>query len=186
LKLKKHVFISYVHEDISQVLLIKAALEFAGISVWLDIDSLAPGGRWKEQIRKAINEGAFCIACFSANYLKKQSSYMNEELTLAIEQLRLRPHNRTWFIPVKLSDCEIPDWPIGAGATLRDLQWVDVSVDLQAGVNKLASVLVPAIAPYYLLIQQLPSLIHNKIRHFHEVGAQRFKQIEDRQWFPGF
>ncbi len=49
---------------------------------------------------------------------------MNEELTVAIEELRLRPTDRAWFIPVLLDDCEVPDRSIGAGETLRTLQWI--------------------------------------------------------------
>jgi hypothetical protein len=50
---------------------------------------------------------------------------MNEELTLAIEQLRQHPRNCSWFIPVRFSG-DIPDWSIGAGKTLKDIHRVDL------------------------------------------------------------
>ena len=31
---------------------------------------------------------------------------MNEELTIAIEELRLSTYKRAWFIPIKLNECK--------------------------------------------------------------------------------
>jgi len=176
-----YVFISYVKEDEAEVFKFKTILEFNGIKVWLDKDKLNPGEKWRNSIRKAIKGGMFFIACFSENYLHKDSSYMNEELILAIEELRLRPYDKSWFIPIRLSDCEIPDRPIGAGETLADIQWIDIyNEKFMSGVQKICGVLFPILAPHKYLDQQLDSLIKNKIKHFHEIGAQRFKAIEDR------
>ena len=68
---------------------------------------------------------------------------MNEELALAIEELRLRPTNRTWFVPVKLNECLIPERSIGAGERLSDIQWVDLFEDWDAGIQLLLSTLIP-------------------------------------------
>jgi hypothetical protein len=43
----------------------------------------------------------------------------NEELILAIEQLRQRPPEEPWLIPVRFDACQIPDRDIGAGRTLN-------------------------------------------------------------------
>jgi len=66
---------------------------------------------------------------------------MNEELVLAIEELRLRPTDMAWFIPVKLNRCEIPDRDIGAGATLQDLQYVELYQDWDAGIQRIVNVI---------------------------------------------
>ena len=50
------------------------------IEVWVDRDRLRPGSRWSDAIREAITEGAYFIACFSAQYLQRDKTYMNEEL----------------------------------------------------------------------------------------------------------
>ncbi|MGK7872980.1 MAG: toll/interleukin-1 receptor domain-containing protein [Xenococcaceae cyanobacterium] len=94
-------------------------------------------------MRQAIEHGDFFVACFSKEYAHKSKSYMNEELILAIEELRQYPTNRAWFIPVKLSDCEIPDRDIGAGETLRDIQWVDLIEDWERGVHNILKVISP-------------------------------------------
>jgi hypothetical protein len=136
-----HVFMSYVQENREEVRKLADALRSGKVDVWLDRDSLEPGQRWKEEIRDAIERGMFFVACFSREYMSREQSYMNEELTLAIEQLRKRPTSRSWFIPVLLSGNEIPARSIGAGESLRDLQWVDLRADWQTGVAKLVKAL---------------------------------------------
>lgn len=138
-----HVFISYVREDTTTVLRLKHDLEEAGVEVWLDREAIRPGSRWKSAIRDAIRSGDFFIACFSKNYESKNKTYMNEELTLAIEELRQYSLNRSWFIPVLLADCTVPTITIGPGETLRDLQWVDLQSDWELGIKQILSVIAP-------------------------------------------
>lgn len=131
---RRHVFISYVRENAKDVDLLAEAIRRSGVQVWLDRETLQPGIRWRNAIRRAIEQGAFFLACFSAEYVEKGKSYMNEELTLAIDELRTYPTDKVWFIPVRLSPCEIPDRVIGAGETLRNLQYVDLFADWDRGV----------------------------------------------------
>jgi HEAT repeat protein len=139
----ENVFISYVRENSSQVDQLASILKIYDIKVWLDKESIQPGSRWKESIKKAINEGLYFLPCFSTEYFNKSRSYMNEELILAIEELRVRPHEIAWFIPLKLNDCEIPDRPIGGGETLRSIQFVDLHNNWDLGIEKLLSVIQP-------------------------------------------
>jgi hypothetical protein len=66
---------------------------------------------------------------------------MNEELLIAIEELRLRPRDRRWFLPVTLGSCIIPDYPIGATETLQDIHHIDLSGNWLSGFEKLTRVL---------------------------------------------
>lgn len=116
-----------VREDAAAADLIQERLESAGIRVWRDTTSLWPGQDWRIQIRRAINDdGLAFIACFSGNSESRHASYQNEELILAIEQLRLRRPDAWWLIPIRLDECEIPDLDIGAGRMLRSIQHLDV------------------------------------------------------------
>jgi TIR domain len=125
-----HAFLSYVREDSAHVDRLQGALQDAGILVWLDKSDLWPGEDWQAKIRAAITEDALVfIACFSSNSLARARSYQNEELVLAVEQLRLRQPDVPWLIPVRFDDCRIPDWDIGAGRRLASLQWVDLFGD---------------------------------------------------------
>lgn len=139
-----HVFVSYVREDRVLVDRLAKALTEAGVVVWLDHDAIRPGTRWKNAIRHAIEQGAFFLACFSDEFDKKLKSYMNEEITLAIEELRQYPTDHAWFIPVKLTECDIPDRDIGGGETLRGIQWISMADDWDSGIASLVSLLSAA------------------------------------------
>ena len=122
-----HAFISYVREDQQRVDRLQGILEAAGIEVWRDTANLWPGQDWKIGIRQAIITGSLAfIACFSENSHNRNASYQNEELILAAEQMRLRAPGRSWLIPVRFTDCDIPDFNLGAGRTLNSLHRVDL------------------------------------------------------------
>lgn len=152
-----HVFISYVSENLEAASRLRDALEAYGIEVWFDRERIAVGSRWADAIRDGITQGAFYIACFSEEYSKRSRTYMNEELVVAIEELRLRPFDRTWFIPVMLSRCEIPNRSIGAGETLRSLQWIDLSKNWNDGIRRILAVVQPISSRVDELIQALDS-----------------------------
>lgn len=139
-----HVFLSYVREDQEAVDRLATQLKRRGVDVWLDREQIKPGQRWQSAIATAIEEGAFFLACFSEAYEKRSRSYVHEELTLAIDELRRRPTDRAWFIPILLNKSSIPDRRIGGGETLRDIQWVDLHADWDEGLRKLTTVLAPA------------------------------------------
>lgn len=123
----KHVFVSYVREDSEQVDQLCAVLEGSRIPYWRDRSSLGPGDAWKAKIRDAIREGSLVfLACFSENSRAKLKSHMNEELTLAVEEYRKMPPGRTWLIPVRFDEGEVPEWDLGAGRVLSDLNYVDL------------------------------------------------------------
>ena len=137
------VFISYVSENIEIVDRLCQELKSHSIQFWRDRDDIDPGARWKQEIRRAIQQGGFFIACFSKEYTTRDKTYMNEELTIAIDALRQRPTDRAWFIPVKLNECEIPDRDIGGGETLRDLQHVNLYEDWDSCIRRIVKVVQP-------------------------------------------
>jgi hypothetical protein len=131
------VFISYVREDSAAVDRIAEALRAQGINAWLDRTHITPGERWQLAISDAIRSGTYFIACFSPSYAQRGRTYMNEELRIAIEQLRLMPLSRRWFIPVILRPCEIPDFQIDAVERLRNFQHIDFSQDWDSAIAQL-------------------------------------------------
>jgi hypothetical protein len=140
---KRKVFISYVREDLAAVDRIAAELRAHDIDVWLDRTNLDVGDRWKDVIRRAIRDGDYFLAYFSRAYSSRQRTYMNEELLIAIEELRLRPRDRRWFLPVTLGRCIIPAYSIGVAETLEDIHYIDLSENWQRGLEKLIRVLTP-------------------------------------------
>jgi hypothetical protein len=130
-----HAFISYVRDNSDIVDHLAADLRRLGIEVWLDRNNIMPGQRWKAAIRKAIQQGAFFIACYSRELSARPETYMHGELRLAIDRLRNMPNDRTWFIPVFLNKTEIPSHEISDHETLRDLNTVALYEDWNAGLN---------------------------------------------------
>lgn len=119
---ERSVFLSYVREDAALVDRLQHFLETKGVTVWRDRDSLIPGENWKTTIRRMITEGCFAfIACFSSASVTKAKSYMNEELSLARDELRSR-NTTNWFVPVMLTDCTLPDLDIGLHGRLTDIE----------------------------------------------------------------
>jgi hypothetical protein len=98
---------------------------------------IKPGQRWQKAIEDAIRSGAFFIACFSEAYTARTRSYMNEELSIAIEEVRLRPEEASWFIPLRLDDCEIPNRRIGPTSSVRSFQRLDMFPDWTKSIERL-------------------------------------------------
>ena len=137
----QHVFISYVSENKKEVDRLYEVLMSYGIRAWLDQNDIPPGLRWKKEIRRAIQQGFYFLACFSREYHGRDKTYMNEELKMAIDELRQRSTDRVWFVPIKLNECEIPDIDIGGGETLQDLQYVSLYEDWNAGIQRILNVI---------------------------------------------
>jgi hypothetical protein len=135
-----HVFISYVRENESKVKKICDLLRKHGIDAWVDREQIRPGQPWRQAIRTAIEDGAFFLACFSDEYTSRLRTYMNEELICALDEIRRRPMDRSWFIPVLLSGDKVPYREIGGGMLLSDLQWVDLGKDWDDGVRRIIGV----------------------------------------------
>ena len=153
----RYVFVSYVRDNQAIVDRLYKDLSAHGIRVWLDRNDIEPGFLWEDAIRRAISNGTFFIACFSIEYESRDSTYMNEELSLAIDELRKRPANRAWFIPICFSG-SVPDWSIGAGRTLASIQRLDFN---EKNWNDSVQRLTQAIKPS--LLQESPQLIRTLV-----------------------
>ena len=125
----QHAFISYVRQNQEAANKLYHDLISRGIRAWFARNDINPGVRWQQAIREAIQDGASFIACFSKEYNDRDTTYMNEELTVATDVLRQQHHtsDKAWFIPVKLNECEIPDRGIGGGETFKDFQYVELT-----------------------------------------------------------
>lgn len=177
-----YVFISYVRENTEAVDRLYQELISRGIKVWLDRNNIAPGTRWGQAIRRAIRQGTFFIACFSKEYNERDKTYMNEELTLAIDELRQRPTDRVWFIPVKLNACEIPDRDIGGGETLQDLQYVELYKDWNAGVQRILKAIHPESSESVIDENNVERDFDEFVLLRPEDGRLYFVPVQDARW----
>jgi len=81
---------------------------------------------------------------------------MNEEITVAIEELRGHSFNKPWFIPILFSECRLATLSIGDGQTIQDIQCIDLHQDWQSGIAQLLEVIQPvstAIREYVACVQ---------------------------------
>ncbi|MBU4319373.1 MAG: toll/interleukin-1 receptor domain-containing protein [Proteobacteria bacterium] len=137
---KKHVFISYCHDDTSEVVKLRQDLINAGESIWWDQD-IKGGQDWKHEIRKAMREAYAVVLCLSKKSMARDTSGIFPEAYDAIEAFREYSPGNIFLIPVRLSDCDIPLIEIDATRTLDRLQYIDLfpTSKRQEGFNKLTS-----------------------------------------------
>ncbi len=134
------VFLSYASRNQLQIDKIVDELQAKGICCLLDRPGALPGQNWKRVLRTALRRGVHFLACFSNDVDCSSEDGMHEELDFAIDELCRHPLNRAWFIPIRLSDCTIPNRSIGKGETLRSLEWIALSDDWLAGIAQIASI----------------------------------------------
>lgn len=144
------VFVAHVAEDSGRAEALVRLLRDSGLDVWWSQDSIRVGRRWRDEIRGAIDSGGAFVACFSEHSERKRRSYMREELLQGIEQLRLLPTQRAWFIPVVLhgaSGVDLSSYRISDVETLADLQYVDEGGDLRATAVRIVEAIAAEAAP---------------------------------------
>jgi hypothetical protein len=153
-----HVFISYVRENGDVVDRLASELKSRGVTVWLDRNDIEPGARWRDAIKNAILGGKFFLACFSREFNDRDRSYMNEELTLAIDELRERPSSRTWFVPVLINETAIPSRRISSVERLSDIHALRLYDNWRDGIERILRVIKyddPVSARIYSLVDAL-------------------------------
>jgi len=100
----------------------------AGQAVWWDQEIL-PGQDWKHAIRAAMEESYAVVLCLSKELTTRVQSGVYPEVADAIAIERQHAPEKVFLIPVRLSECEIPDVEIDSTRTLRRLQGVDLFPD---------------------------------------------------------
>jgi hypothetical protein len=130
-----HVFLAYAQEDRPTVRKLYAALQKAGFEPWMDEEKLLPGQNWPRAIERAIELSDFFIGCFSQRSTVKRGHFQSE-LRYALDLAEQIPPEQTFFLPVRLNDCDLPkkiasktqyvdifpDWDNGM-ATLVEAMW---------------------------------------------------------------
>ena len=168
----QHVFISYVRENRKEISELCQVLASYGIDFWLDLQDIKGGEFWELKIQDAIQTSDFFIACFSKEYDERRETYMNKELTLAIDRLRGFHVNNVWFIPVKLNECEIPNFEITGSKTLQSLHHVELYKDWDAGVQSILESISKEIQHESAEIAEIEAKL------YHSIIRERLKVID--------
>jgi hypothetical protein len=111
------VFLCYAREDYGKVYELYQQLKNRGFSPWMDKKDLLPGQDWEYEIQKTIQHADFFVVCIS-QFSATKRGFVQKEVRFALDALGEIPAGQIYFIPLRIEDCEIPDF-------LRKLQWVD-------------------------------------------------------------
>jgi hypothetical protein len=132
------VFISYTPEDRELAKRIALNLNEAGARTWLDVNNLLPGQAWQSEIASAIRRSNVFLLLLSRHVAGKRG-YIQKEIRYALDEMKQRPADRMYIIPVRLDDSPVP-------SDLASLQWVDMFPDWSAGLDAIVRALraVPA------------------------------------------
>lgn len=115
------VFLSFANEDRPVAEALKAALESAGVDVWLDQDDLRAGDDYEIRIRRAIEQCGLFVALLSRNSLTSQRRFFRLEWDHA-QKVALRvPLTMSFIVPVVIDDT-LPSEP-AIPETLRKIHW---------------------------------------------------------------
>jgi hypothetical protein len=115
------VFLSYAREDAAPVRTLYTRLKRDGFDPWMDEKRILGGQDWDLEIRRAMKRCDVILLCFSNNSLLKDG-YIQRECKKAMVLQQDKPPGTIFVIPVRLDDCEIPEF-------LGDLHCLDYPRD---------------------------------------------------------
>lgn len=134
---KNIIFLAHASEDKPFVRKLYAKLKVIGLNPWLDEENLRPGIQWDQEIKQAIGEAKYFIACISSNSITK-SGYIQKELRLALKELEQKAPGVIYFIPALIEDVPIPNITVG---TIDMKDYHAIKIYESSGVGKLISLL---------------------------------------------
>ena len=105
---KKHLLISYCRDDKAEVARLRDELIAAKEVVWWDGEIIG-GQDWKQQIRRAMKESYAVVLCLSKQLADRGQSGVYPEVADAIAIYRQQRPGNIFLVPVRLSECGIPD-----------------------------------------------------------------------------
>ena len=111
------IFLSHASEDKGSVRALCQQLKEDGFDPWLDEERLLPGQTWNLEIKQALQASDAILLCFSSQSVAKPG-YIQREFKRAMERMEEKPEGAIFVIPVRLDDCELPQF-------IRALQYID-------------------------------------------------------------
>jgi hypothetical protein len=133
------IFISYASEDRLRATRLYTELKEAGASPWIDHVSLHGGQRWYPQIKREIQTADYFLVVLSENYTRKladthvkkrktsDTGFVRQELNDALEEQKNRQGSESFFIPVRVEQCQVKD------KYLKQIHFIDLFPDWYKG-----------------------------------------------------
>lgn len=108
----KTIFLAHATEDKAMIRNLYRELKDNGLEPWLDEENLKPGVNWEMEIKEAIKNARFFMACITQRSVSK-NGHVQKELRMALDELEKKAPNVIYFIPVLIDDIELPDITVG-------------------------------------------------------------------------
>jgi nucleoside-triphosphatase THEP1 len=124
-------FLSYAREDAEFVLRLAKDLRAGAAGVWMDQLDIVPGQRWDRAVEDALAKCREVVVILSPAAV--ESTNVMDEVSLALEDGKT-------VVPVLHRQCKIP-------FRLRRLQYVDLSLNYSAGLDRLLETLGMGLRP---------------------------------------
>src|SRR5689334_16936015 len=122
------IFVSHATADDETANRIIAALEAAGIEIWVDHEAIHAGGNWRTAIVTALR------VCEAMLLILSRTSVTRDEVT-SEWSYAVRVNHK--IVPVIIDDIPAADVP----ARLGILQWINLHTDWDTGMSALIAVL---------------------------------------------
>jgi hypothetical protein len=121
------VFLSYAGNDLLYARRIKEALVTHDYSVWLDIEALAPGTNWKQEITTALDaavERGFVLVLLSPSSVQS----LTREINYAFDKASKAAHGAN-IVPIMIEDLGAIQGSMSSAdrSLLSGIQWFDFS-----------------------------------------------------------
>jgi hypothetical protein len=131
---KKHIFVSYVHEDEADVGRLVHDLEARGEIVWWD-QMILPGQAWDNHLQLAIRDSFAAIVCLSHASVARVRSGQFRELVLLQEVITGYSQLSSYIFPVRLDECEIPYYRLTGQLMLDQIEYTDLYPEERRAAN---------------------------------------------------
>jgi hypothetical protein len=108
MKNKPLIFLSYARDDQDIIKDVYNRLLAEGYRPWMDQFDILPGENWEHAIRIAITKADFYLIFLSENSVNRRG-VLQKEIHTALDSLKGMLSNDIYLIPVRLTECRIPD-----------------------------------------------------------------------------
>jgi hypothetical protein len=112
------IFLCHSSGDKAEVRELHSRLRGDGLEPWLDEIDIRPGMEWRPEIENAVRRADVVLVCLSKSSITK-TGFVQKEISFALDAADERPEGRTYIVPARLDDCEVPK-------RLSRWQWVDL------------------------------------------------------------
>lgn len=98
------IFVSYASEDREAARNLKAALEGAGLDVWLDERDIPPGTSWDREIQSNLRRCSLFLPLLSRQAARRLEGYFRREWRWALERSQAMDESLPFIQPIVIDD----------------------------------------------------------------------------------